>query len=127
MATGEAEVEPQRSLYQRDRGVVAWSMEGVRRGVGWVTGNGDLCLRDHSDFFGAVDTTGDDVMSAVTASLSSALRNWEKLCIRLIVDQKKGAPFNILLGWAAGTESHEIDLILGTGRVHLVLRINSRY
>ena len=77
-------------------------MEGGRRGVGWVTGNGDLRLCDHSDFFGAVDTaggaTGNDVMSAVAASLSSALGNWEKLCIQLIVDRRKGAPFNMFLG-----------------------------
>ena len=87
---------------------------GGRRGVGWATGNGDLRLRDHSDFFGAVDTaggaTGNDVMSAVAASLLSALaRELEKLCIRLIADRRKGAPFNILLGRAAGTESQEND------------------
>ena len=33
-------------------------MEGGKRGVGWVTDNADLCLRDHSDFFRAIDTAG---------------------------------------------------------------------
>ena len=36
----------------------AWMMEGGKRGVGWVTDNADLCLRDHSDFFRAIDTAG---------------------------------------------------------------------
>ena len=79
--------------------------------MGRVTRNGDLRLRDRSDFFGAVDLLGgatdNDMISAVATSLSSAIGNWEKLHIRLTVDWLKGAPFNILLGRVAGTESHE--------------------
>ena len=45
-----------------------------------------------------VGATVDGVVSAAAASLSSALGNWEKLCIQLIVDRRKGAPFNMLLG-----------------------------
>ena len=56
-----------------------------------------------------VGATVDGVVSAVAASLSSALGNCEKLCIQLIVN-RKGAPFNILLGRAAGIESHENDI-----------------
>ena len=45
-----------------------------------------------------VGATVDGVVSAVVASLSTALGNWEQLCIQLIVDRRKGAPFNMLLG-----------------------------
>ena len=76
--------------------------------MGLIADNGDICLRDHSDFF--VGATFDGVVSAVAVSLSSALGNWEKLCIQLIVNRRKGAPFNILLGRAAGIESHENDI-----------------
>ena len=36
----------------------AWMMEGAKRGVGWVTINSGLCLRDHIDLFCAIDDAG---------------------------------------------------------------------
>ena len=45
-----------------------------------------------------VGATVDGVVSAVAASLSTALGNWEQFRIQLIVDRRKGAPFNMLLG-----------------------------
>ena len=46
----------------------------------WITGNDNLRLHNHINFFSAVDaaegTLGDDLVLAVAASLSSTLRNW---------------------------------------------------
>ena len=57
-----------------------------------------------------VGVTVDGVVSAVAASISSPLRSWEKLCIQLIPNVQTGAPSNVLLGRAAGIESHENDI-----------------